>query len=109
MGKFSRTVAQARSQTARQVLTVVAELRRIVAPEQELATGLEQDEIAALRPKPFPAQILSNDAISWLLDAVSAGMIDAEELINVQPDTVSAASPRPVHETAGEPWLQAQI
>ncbi len=106
MERFSKTVAQARAETARQVLVALAELRRIAEPDQALAKGLDEEEIAALRPPPFPLQIVGSDAISWLLDAVSAGMIDAAELSDLQPETVS---PETEYEAAVEPWLQGQI
>jgi len=89
MEKFSRTVAKARAETARELLACLAEMRRIVESDQALATGLEKDEIEALRPKPFPLQIVSSDAIAWLLDAVSEKMIGADELSGLQLETVS--------------------
>jgi ribosomal protein L20 len=90
MEKFSRTVVQARAATARQVLAALGELRRIVVPDQDLATGLDEDEVAALRPRPFPTRILSSDAMSWMMDAVAVGMIEATELIDL-PEIVSPA------------------
>jgi hypothetical protein len=106
MENFCRIVAQQRSETARQVLAVLAELQRIVAPDQDLAKSLDEMEIAALRPKPFPLQVLGLDAWTWLDEAVSAGMIDEAELTNLQKEQRSEpknGSPAP------EPWLQTQI
>lgn len=80
MEKFARAVAASRAETARELIAALADVRRIVASDQALANGLTEEEIEALRPKPFPLRILSNDSISWLLDAVSAGMIKAGEL-----------------------------
>ena len=109
MERFSRTVAQARAETARQVLALLAELRRVTEPDRALAKDLDKDEIAALNPPPFPLQIVGSDAMSWLLDAVAAEMIDEAELKNLQPETIAPAPPE--HEAAPEsvPWLQTQI
>jgi hypothetical protein len=58
-------------------------------PDQDLATGLDEDEVAALSPQPFPARILSSAAMSWMMDAVAAGMIEATELTDLQPEILS--------------------
>jgi hypothetical protein len=105
MEKFSRTVVQARVTTARQVLALLGQLRQIVLPDQDLATGLNKDEIAALRPRPFPPQILSSAALSWMMDAVAVGMIQAAEVTDLQPDVLSPV-PAPKE---GEPHLQCQM
>jgi tetratricopeptide (TPR) repeat protein len=73
----------------RKVLAALGELRRIVVPDQDLATGLDEDEVAALSPQPFPARILSSAAMSWMMDAVAAGMIEATELTDLQPEILS--------------------
>jgi hypothetical protein len=110
MEKFSHTVSQARAETARQVLALLAELRRVTEPDRALAKDLDVDEVAALSPPPFPLQVAGSGAMSWLLDAAAVGMIDVAELTDLRPETVSPASPpAPEHEAAAEPWLQAQI
>jgi hypothetical protein len=103
MQKFSQTVAKFRSETAREILAAMAEMRRIVEPDQELATGLDRDEIEALRPKPFPMRILSTEAISWLLDAVSEKIIEKDELNGVQPEELSPTEGKA--EAAPVSWL----
>ena len=94
MEKFSKTVSQARVETAREVLAGIAQLRLIVEPDQELANGLGEDEIDALRPKPFPRRLLSSDAVQWLLDCVSEKIITKEELSGLEVETV-APEPAP--------------
>lgn len=89
MENFSQIVAKIRSETARDVLAALAEIRRLVEPDQALATGLDEDEIEALRPKPFPIRILSSEAISWFLDAISEKIIEKDELSGLQLETVS--------------------
>ena len=106
MERFSRTVAEGRAETARQVLALLAELRRVTDSDRALAKGLEQEEIAALNPPPFPMHIVGSDVMSWMLNAARAGMIGTGELTDLQPKTVS---PAPEHEVEAEPWLQAQI
>jgi hypothetical protein len=93
MEKFARTVAAPRTETARELLAALADMRRIVESDQALSKDLTKDEIEALRPKPFPLRILSSDAISWLLDAVSAGMIKASELSGL--DLIETVSEEP--------------
>jgi hypothetical protein len=53
-------------------------------------------------------QILSSEAISWLLDAVSQEMIEPAELGGLQLETVKGAETAPALETS-ESWLQGQI
>lgn len=103
MEKFSRDVAEIRSVTARDFLAALVELKCAVEPDQRLVEGLEPDEIACLRPRPFPLQILSSEAIQWLLDAVDQKMISAAELGGLQLETVKSAETVP---EASERWIQ---
>jgi hypothetical protein len=108
MEKFSRDVAEIRAVTARDFLSALTELKSSVESDQRLVEGLEPDEISCLRPRPFPLQILSSEAISWMLDAVSQGMISAAELGALSLETVKSAEPAPALE-ASENYLQCQI
>ncbi|MGA7444960.1 MAG: hypothetical protein WBW82_22485 [Candidatus Sulfotelmatobacter sp.] len=106
MQKFSKTVAQARVETARKILAALAELRRIVFDDQQLAKNLDEDEINALRPKPFPQQLLGPEAMAWLCCAVSEGIISADELTDLQPREVSAPA---VATEEAEAYLQGTV
>lgn len=108
MDRFSRNVAEIRAQTAKDFLAVLTELRCTVESDQRLVEGLELDEISCLRPRPFPLQILSSEAISWMLDAVSQGMISAAELGALSLETVKSVEPAPAPE-ASENYLQGQV
>ena len=98
MQRFSKTVSQARVETAREVLAGIAQLRLIVEPDQELANGLGEDEIDALRPKPFPRRLLSSEAVQWLLDCVAEKIITPEELSGLEVETVAPLAPVPQDE-----------
>ena len=107
MEKFSRDVAEVRGKTARDVLTVLTELKCAVESDQRLVEGLEPDELACLRPRPFPLQILSSEAITWMLDAISQKMIDASELGVLQLlETVKSVKTAPPPEMVSERWIQ---
>jgi hypothetical protein len=108
MEKFSRDVAEIRSATARDFLVVLAELKCVVESDQRLVEGLEPDEVACLLPRPFPLQILSSDAVSWLLESVSQGMISPAELAGLQLETVKNIEEEPAPEVR-ESYLQGQI
>jgi hypothetical protein len=108
MEKFSKTVSTVRAETARDFLAALAELRCAVEPDQALVEGLHEDEIACLRPRPFPLQILSSEAVQWLLDAVSQGMLSQPELAGLQLETVHSAEPAPAPEESGQ-FLQCQV
>ena len=84
MEKFNRDVADVRSSTARDLLALLVELKCAVESDQRLVEGLEPDEVACLKPRPFPLQILSSEAITWLLEAVSQKMIEPAELVGLQ-------------------------
>jgi len=110
MERFSRDVAEIRASTARDFLAVFAELKSAVESDQRLVEGLDPEEVACLKPRPFPLQILSSDAITFLLEAVEQKMIEPAELGALQLETVTRA------ETASgetpevrESWLQSQI
>lgn len=110
MERFNRDVADIRASTAKDLLAVLVELRAAVESDQRLVEGLTPDEVACLKPQPFPLQILSSDAVTWMLDAVSQGMIAPADLGGLNLETVKPAS----EETAPEPemsesWLQGQI
>ena len=113
MQKFSRDTAEIRGATARDLLKVLAELKCAVESDQRLVEGLEPEEIECLRPKPFPLQILSSDAIAWLLDAVSQQMIQPAELAGLQLETVKRAETTSEDAAPGEEvaesWMQTQI
>jgi hypothetical protein len=112
MQKFNRDTADIRGATARDLLKVLAELKCAVESDQRLVEGLEPEEIECLRPKPFPLQILSSDAIAWLLDAVSQQMIQPTELAGLQLETVKkaeAASEETAPERQVDPFWQTQI
>ncbi len=106
MQRFSKTVAQARVETARKVLAALAELRRIVFDDQQLAKNLDEDEINALRPKPFPQQLLGPEAMAWLCCAVSEGIISSSELSDLQPAEIIAPAAAPLE---AEPYLQGTV
>jgi len=110
METFSKTVSAVRADTARDVLAALVELKNAVEPDQRLVEGLEPDEIACLVPRPFPLQILSSEAIGWLIDAVAQKMIaPAElELAGLQLETVHSAEPAPRPEESGL-FLQCQV
>src|ERR1700728_4664008 len=113
MQKFNRDTADIRGDTARDLLKVLAELKCAVESDQRLVEGLEPEEIECLKPKPFPLQILSSDAISWLLDAVSQQMIQPAELAGLQLETVktpeTASEDAAPGEEVAESWMQTQI
>ncbi|HSY92345.1 MAG TPA: hypothetical protein VK812_13290 [Candidatus Binatus sp.] len=110
MAQFSGAVAEIRSVTARDVLAALSELAAAAEPDQRLVEGLEPDEIACLVPRPFPLQILSSEAISWMLDAVAQKMIEPAELAGLQLETVHSAVPAPAPAPEErEPFLQCQI
>lgn len=83
MQKFSHAIAPARAETARAVLAAIAQIQTLVKADQALVEGLSADELQQLRPGPFPVQLLGNEAHSWILDAISEGMIDPAELGNL--------------------------
>jgi hypothetical protein len=106
MERFSKTVAAARIETAHELLGLIGQMRRIVEPDQALATGLEEDERAALRPQPFPNFLLSSAAVQWLLDCVSERIISREELSGLGLETVvSTEEPQDVK----TPWLDCAV
>lgn len=106
MEKFSKSVASSRVATVRRVLELLAELRSATASEMEVSRGLDPDEADQLKPRPWPAQPLAHAAITFLLDAVAAGMIDAAELRDLQPAEIVA--PAAATEEA-EPYLQGTV
>jgi hypothetical protein len=108
MEKFSKTVSQARVETAREVLVAVAQLRLIVEPDQALANGLGEDEIDALRPKPFPRHLLSSEAIKWMLDCVEEKILTPEELSGLEVETVSPQEPTP-QDDKRESWNNCAV
>lgn len=109
MEKFNRDTAEIRATTARDVLAVLVELKCAVESDQRLVEGLDPEEVACLKPQPFPLQILSSAAITWLLEAVSQKMIEPAELAGLQLETVKSAeaseetAPGP---EASERWIQ---
>jgi hypothetical protein len=84
MREFSSGIAELRAPMARDFLALVAELKRVLAPDRSLAEELDPGEVSYLKPAPFPHRILSSEAIAWLLDAVSAGIIQPAELNDLQ-------------------------
>ncbi len=105
MEKFSRTVFKFRTETARALLSALAEMQRIVEPDQALGRTLDEYEIATLRPRPFPLQLLSGEAYAFLLDCVSEKMIGADELSCLQSETVSPEPQEAKAEPAAQPVL----
>ena len=106
MAKFSAAVSPSRVATVRRVLELLAELRSATAAEAEISRGLDSAELEELRPRPWPIQPLSSDAITFLLDSVAAGMINAAELRDLQPEQVT---PPAAPQEQGEPYLQGAI
>jgi hypothetical protein len=81
--QLSGDISEARSSVARAFVDLLSRMRDAIEPERALL-GLEPDELRLLRPKPFPAEILSDQAISWFVDARAAGLITTEELDDVR-------------------------
>jgi len=92
MKQFSREVAAVRTKTARAFLSAFALLLDSVESERCLTEGLEPDEVCLLRPRPFPAEILSDSAVQWLLSAAAEGMIRSEEIGRLRLETVASVS-----------------
>jgi hypothetical protein len=110
MQKFSRELAEIRSVTARDLLTVLVELKSAAESDQRLAEGLEPDELACLVPRPFPRAFLSAEAISWFTDCIAQRMIEPSELAVLSLETVKAPPATAEAEPeAKESWMQAQL
>jgi hypothetical protein len=83
VAQLARDVSEARSSVARAFLDLLSRMRDAIEPERALE-GLEPEELRLLRPKPFPAEILSDQTVSWFVDAAAAGLITTEELGDVR-------------------------
>ena len=79
-------------------------MKHAVAADQKLAENLSPEEIAMLKPRPFPLEMLSNDAIAWLLDAIGQRLLDPAEVGDLKLETVSTAEMAEAV-PAGERWI----
>lgn len=104
MERFSEAVRGTRSETGRAFLSALAEMKHAVAADQKLAENLSPEEIAMLKPRPFPLEMLSNDAIAWLLDAIGQRLLDSAEVGDLKLETVSTAEMAEAA-PAGERWI----
>jgi len=77
---FCRMIGEARGALARKFLAAVKEAQELMEQESQIAETLKPDELALVQPKPFPAKVVSNEVVEWLLAAVNQQLIRPDDL-----------------------------
>jgi hypothetical protein len=78
--ELSHSLADARATIARRLLAGFKDLNELADQDRGLANQLDATEIQFLKPRPFPNHVLSPEAITWLLECVGEGLIEAAEM-----------------------------
>jgi hypothetical protein len=81
--ELSDSLRATRAMFARKLLGAIKELNELADRDRGLGNQVEASEIQYLKPKPFPAHLLSDDSAAWLRECVSEGMIEAQEVTGI--------------------------
>jgi hypothetical protein len=81
--ELSSSLRDTRAVFARKLLAAIKELNELADRDRGLGNQVEASEIQYLKPKPFPAHMLSGETAAWLIECVSEGLIEAPEVTGI--------------------------
>jgi hypothetical protein len=81
--ELSRSLRDTRAVFARKLLAAIKELNELADRDRGLGNQVEASEIQYLKPRPFPAHMLSGETSAWLRECVSEGLIEASEVTGI--------------------------
>jgi hypothetical protein len=80
---LSGSLRATRAVFARRLLGAIKELNELADRDRGLSHQVEAFEIQYLKPRPFPARMLSDETAAWLIECVSEDLISASEVAGI--------------------------